>query len=861
MRHRACRHVLLLFAGFVAAATETPQSVEAQQPRVYRDRIAPHWFADGMRFWYRVSLPHSGSEFVLVDPAAGTRQPAFDHQAVARRLSSITQSEVSAKKLPFTSLKFSDDMTTVALQGRRELWHLSLGDSSIVAVGSPAASKETPLFLKPRRSVNRGDDVQLDIDNQLTSDVEIFWVDFQGSSQPYGVVQAQQQRQQHTFAGHVWQIKSNGQTIGYFQAVAGGNTVTINEEVREQLLKRSAEAAAVKNTPRKRSRIPSTAAPNASWSAYVNDHDLWIRPLKDTGGEKPIQLSEDGVEENSFQKNTSRARLVEMAYDRPKAAKETADVRWSPNSKYLVAFQTSAVAESRVHYIESAPKDSLQPQLRSYPYAKPGDDLPIPTPRLYRMEDRQEIAISNELFANPFKLQFLKWADDNSRFWLLDNERGHQRLRVLEVSAADGAVRAIVDESSDTFIHYSTSGKFELEWLPNNELLWASERSGWNHLYRYGTETGKVLNAVTSGEWNVRRIERIDRNRGVIWFYAVGIVPDQDPYHEHFCSVNIDGSDLKVLTQGDGTHEITWSPNRQFFLDRYSRVDLAPITELRRTKNGTLVTKLEEADATEVTRARGSLPIRFAAVGRDGTTPIYGIMHLPANFDASRSYPVVENIYAGPHDHHVPKAFRSDYRHQRQIADRGMVVVQIDGMGTAWRSKKFHDVCFKNLRDAGFPDRIAWMRAAAAEHPYLDVSRVGIYGGSAGGQNAMAALLWHGTFYKAAVADCGCHDNRMDRLWWNEQWMGWPVDDFYAANSNTENASRLQGRLMLVVGELDRNVDPASTTQVVDALIRADKDFTFLPIPGAGHGACERPYGSRRRADFLAAALLADPKG
>ena len=365
-----------------------------------------------------------------------------------------------------------------------------------------------------------------------------------------------------------------------------------------------------------------------------------------------------------------------------------------------------------------------------------------------------------------------------------------------------------------------------------------------------------MSNVVTSGDWNVRRIEHIDQDTGVVWFYAVGIVDQQDPYHEHFCRANLDGSGLTVLTSGDGSHEIQWSPNRRFFIDCYSRVDMAPVTELRASEDGRLVTELETGDPSEILRS-GSLPGRFVAKGRDGKTDIHGIIHLPRNFDPTLKYPVVENIYAGPHDHHVPKVFRSRYRHQQEISNRGIVVVQIDGMGTAWRSKEFHDVCYRNLRDAGFPDRIAWMRAAAEKFPYMDISRVGIYGGSAGGQNAMAALLWHGTFYKAAVADCGCHDNRMDKLWWNEQWMGWPVDDFYAANSNTENAYRLQGKLMLVVGELDRNVDPASTTQVVNALIKADKDFTFLPIPGVGHGACERPYGSRRRADFLARHLKA----
>ena len=248
-------------------------------------------------------------------------------------------------------------------------------------------------------------------------------------------------------------------------------------------------------------------------------------------------------------------------------------------------------------------------------------------------------------------------------------------------------------------------------------------------------------------------------------------------------------------------------------------------------------------------------PERFAAPGRDGKTMIYGIIWRPKDFDSSRRYPVVESIYAGPHDAHVPKSFQR-WSRCAELADCGFVVVQIDGMGTNWRSKKFHDVAWKNIADAGFPDRIAWIKAAAAERPEMDVSRVGIYGGSAGGQNAMGALLWHGDFYKAAVADCGCHDNRMDKIGWNEQWMGWPVGPEYEEQSNITQAHRLKGRLFLMVGEIDDNVDPSSTYKVVDALIRADKDFELLVVPGGGHcaGTCG-DYGWKRLKSFFRRAL------
>jgi dipeptidyl aminopeptidase/acylaminoacyl peptidase len=325
--------------------------------------------------------------------------------------------------------------------------------------------------------------------------------------------------------------------------------------------------------------------------------------------------------------------------------------------------------------------------------------------------------------------------------------------------------------------------------------------------------------------------------------------------------VNFDGTGLVVLTEGEGTHAAQFSPDRRFFVDTWSRVDQPPVHELRSADDGKRVCELERADIARLIATGWRAPERFVTKGRDGETDIFGIIHRPTNFDPARKYPVIENIYAGPQDFHVPKAFRA-YFGAQALAELGFIVVQIDGMGTNWRDKKFHDVCWRNLGDAGFPDRIAWMKAAAAKHPEMDLTRVGVYGGSAGGQNAMRALIAHGDFYKAAAADCGCHDNRMDKVWWNELWMGWPIGPHYEEASNVAQAHRLQGKLLLTVGEMDRNVDPASTMQVVDALIRADKDFELLIVPGSNHGAGESKYAARRRQDFFVRHLIGvEPRG
>jgi dipeptidyl-peptidase 4 len=279
------------------------------------------------------------------------------------------------------------------------------------------------------------------------------------------------------------------------------------------------------------------------------------------------------------------------------------------------------------------------------------------------------------------------------------------------------------------------------------------------------------------------------------------------------------------------------------------------VNELRRTEDGKLLCALEETDTSELSASGWRAPERFVAKGRDGVTDIYGVIFRPKNFDPQKKYPVLEDIYAGPHDSFVPKAFQPNYRNQK-LTDTGFIVVQIDGMGTSNRSKKFHDVCWKNLADSGFPDRILWIKAAAAKYPYMDLDRVGIYGTSAGGQSALRGMLDHGDFYKACVSDSGCHDNRMDKIWWNEQWMGWPVDESYARSSNVNDAHKLQGKLLLMVGEMDTNVDPATTMQVVNQLIKADKDFELLYMPGAGHGVARTPYGAKRLVDFFVRTLL-----
>jgi dipeptidyl aminopeptidase/acylaminoacyl peptidase len=421
------------------------------------------------------------------------------------------------------------------------------------------------------------------------------------------------------------------------------------------------------------------------------------------------------------------------------------------------------------------------------------------------------------------------------------------------VDTHTGKARTLIDEKTDTFIwsaHAENVNIRAVTWLQKTEeIIYATERDGWRHLYLLDANDGTVKSLITPGEYVVRGVDLIDEDKRQVWFRASGRNPDQDPYLIHYYRVNFDGTELTALTEGNGSHTVTYSPDRKYLIDRYERVDLPPVHELRRASDGKLLCKLEEADITELKASGWAPPEVFVAKGRDGKTDIWGLICRPGNFDPSKKYAVVENIYAGPQGAFVPKRF-STSRLYSDMTDLGFVVAKIDGMGTANRSKAFHDVCWKNLKDAGLPDRILWHQAVAKKYPWYDISRVGVYGGSAGGQNAMGALLFHPEFYKVGVAGCGCHDNRMDKASWNEQWMGYPVGPQYAASSNVDNAHRLQGKLLLIVGEMDTNVPPESTMRVVDALIRAGKDFEMLVVPNAGHG-MGGPYGSRRLREFF----------
>ncbi|MEN6337345.1 MAG: DPP IV N-terminal domain-containing protein [Phycisphaerales bacterium] len=829
LRFQATFSVLaLLFVSHAARAQGTRSDYDratglrdATANTVFRDRVTPHWFAGDSRFWYRNDLAGDAREFVVVDAEKGTRGPAFDHEKLAASLGKALGKTIEANKLPVDRLAFDDSGSQLSFTCESRRWRCDLASYELSeAPKDEPAGMSLPAGRRVRPSRSTGGETSITFVNRTDGPVDVHWVDSEGQRQRYATIEAGGQHRQHTFAGHVWLVTNKaGDTLGVFVATEeAGDAVVSKDAVRP--------AAQTEEPTRTRSRGRS---PDGVWQAFIKDHNVYIR---ESASNVETALSDDGTEPDGYSE----------------------EFHWSPDSQKLVVLRTRKGDTRKVYLIESSPRDQLQPKLHEMEYLKPGDQIDVSKPHLFDVADKRQTPLSDELFSNPWSISDVRWSPDSSRFTFLYNQRGHQTLRIVAVDAASGQAKAVVDEHSGTFIDYADK-QFSHYMDATNEIIWMSERDGWCHLYLYDAATGCVKNQITKGPWVVRDVESVDEAKRQIWFRAGGIHPEQDPYYVHLCRVNFDGSGLVVLTAGDGTHEATFSPDRRWFLDRWSRVDQPPATELRSAADGRLVVALEQADWTALLKTGWQPPERFVAKGRDGATDIYGIIVRPSNFDPKRSYPVIEEIYAGPQGAFVPKAFGTLVRHH-SIAELSFIIVQIDGMGTSCRSKAFHDVCCKNLVDAGFPDRILWMKAAAAKYPCMDLTRVGIYGGSAGGQNALGALLTHGEFYKVGVADCGCHDNRMDKIWWNELWMGWPVGPHYEEQSNVTLAPRLQGKLMLTVGELDRNVDPSSTMQVVNALIKADKDFDLLIVPGGGHGIGESPYAARRRMDFFVRHLL-----
>jgi dipeptidyl-peptidase 4 len=599
-------------------------------------------------------------------------------------------------------------------------------------------------------------------------------------------------------------------------------------------------------SPEKRYEVLS---PNKRWAAFVRDHNLYLRDIS-TG--TIVQLTQDGVSGWDYATPLPSLRL--MVDQGTEDVRQPAAVFWSPDSTKLITYRIDSRNSGRFTSLQFVPPDQLRPRAFTYVYPLPGEVLAKAEPIIFDIQSGKRIDVPA-----PLELPFqdgpgFDWFPDSKGFYYDYDERGYKAKELRVVDASTGEQRVLIREQSDSYVD---PGETFYRFVDaTGEILWSSERDGWNHLYVYSRKTGQLENQVTRGPWVVSEIDHVDEKDRRVYFLANGREKNEDPYQNHLYSVGFDGKDLRMLSPENANHSVSMSPDGSFFVDSYSRPDLPGESVLRRSKDGSDVRTLEKADAGELLKTGWKFPEPFQGKAADGSTDIYGLIWRPSNFDPSKKYPVIEQVYTGPQGFFVPKTFAGTFRLQ-SMAELGFVVVMVDGRGTVGRSRAFHQFSYRNLGGA-FEDHVALIKQMAERYPYMDVTRVGIYGTSAGGYGAAHAMLVFPDFYKVGVTISGDHDARLDKAWWNEAYQGYPVQDDYVAQSNVTMADHLKGHLLVEHGDIDDNVHPVETMRFVDALMKANKNFDMLLVPNMFHGESGEHalYLVRRRWDYFVQYLL-----
>jgi len=619
---------------------------------------------------------------------------------------------------------------------------------------------------------------------------------------------------------------------------------------------------------------PFVESPDERWEAFAVDHNIYVRPK---GGGDSIQITSDGEKFDGYG----------LTYPRPNQVRnETTrrpDLHWSPDSKRIAVSRQDERDVQHHHYLSMTPQ---RPVHYSYPYALPGDSvIPYPGIHIITLDTPQAgslpTVVSNvpvQFPARPLQSSYTgstpdsAWSADGMKLFVSSMTRAYKDAYLTEVDVGTGEARVLVEEHGKTYLEFSHGGRLTpASWyvMENGEVLWWSERDGWAHLYLIRTD-GSVKRQVTSGPWMVERVHHVDEERGHIYFVARGREPGQFIYDAKLYRVSTDGSGLTLLTPGEGHHSITWAPAGNFFIDRYSTVGEAPITVVRGIPDGRLLVTLEEADISRLVDEIAFEPAKvFSVKARDGLTDLFGMIYFPPDIDPTTKYPIITHIYPGPQRGSTGRDGLGELNYGFRgggdnfaLAQLGFVVIQLDHMGTPFRSKAFHDNYYGDFNDNGIPDHVTAIQQLAARYPFIDLDRVGIYGHSGGGFATTDALFRFPDFFKVGVAGAGNHDNASYNIYWSEKYQGELTKEGHVGDetnfteeANKNHAENLKGKLLLMHGDMDDNVHPAMTIQVVDALIDANKDFDLIIVPDRAHGLNE-PYIVRRRWDFFVRHLL-----
>ena len=727
-------------------------------PLVFRSSVQATWLPDE-RMWYRV-VTAEGSEFILVDPTRGTREPAFDHARLAAALSKAAGSPYDGAHLP-QSLALSPDAQSISVTAGSNRWKCDRQGNACAADSSPAA--DAPAGGRGGGRGGRG---------------------------------------------------------GRGGAAGGG-----------------------------------AQSPDGKSTVMIRDNNLWVR---DAGG-KETQLTTDGIKDFGYA--TDNAGWT---------SSERPIVLWSPDSKKIATFQQDQRGVGEMYLVSTTVG---HPTLRAWKYPLPGD--PVVTTiqrvivdvaagkviRLQMPPDQHRSTLCDDITCSG-SLD-MQWNADGTQLAFVSTSRDHKEEHLQIADAATGAVHEVLHEKVSTFFE-SGNGRINWHYLPStNEAIWFSEGDNWGQLYLYDLSgVNKLKNQITSGEGNVTQIVKVDEQARVVYFLGVGKEKGRDPYFIHFYSVGFDGRNQKLLTPDDGNHGVSLSPSGKYFVDTYSKPDVPPAIALRDI-DGKLVTPLEKADISKLLATGWKPPQPITVKARDGVTDIYGLMYKPTNLDPSRKYPIVNHIYPGPQTGSVGSRNFSTGRGDAQaLAELGFIVVEIDGMGTPWRSKKFHEAYFGDMGDNTLPDQVSGMRDLGKRYPWIDLDRVGIYGHSGGGYATAGAMFHYPDFFKVGIAESGNHDNREYEDDWAEKWQGLlektpDGKSNYDSQANENFAKNLTGHLMLAHGTMDNNVPPYNTLLVVAELIKANKDFDLVLFPNRPHGyGPDANYMMRKRWDYFVRYLL-----
>jgi dipeptidyl aminopeptidase/acylaminoacyl peptidase len=597
-------------------------------------------------------------------------------------------------------------------------------------------------------------------------------------------------------------------------------------------------------------------SPDGKRAAFIRDFNLWVRDVA-TG--QDTQLTTDGVKDFGYATNNAGW-----------TKSDTPVVLWSPDSKRLATFQHDGRGVGEMYLVST---NVGHPTLQAWKYPLPGDDkifmiervvIDVDAKKVTRLlmpPDPHRSSLCDHVVCGGAWAD-VQWTADAKQIAFLSTSRDHKHEWLRIADATTGEVRQVLEEKVETFFE-SGNGRVNWRYLPGaNEFLWFSQRDNWGQLYLYDATRGTLKNKITSGEGNVTQVLRVDEKNRVIYFLGLGKEKGRDPYFRHFYRVDFDGRNQRLLTPDDADHTIALSPSGDYFVDTYSRPDAAPVSVLRNL-TGELVLALEKADISKLVASGWKPPMPITMKGRDGTTDIYGLLYRPTNFDPSKKYPIVNQIYPGPQSGSVgSRSFSAARGDTQALAELGFIVVQIDGMGTPGRSKKFHETYYANMGDNTLPDQVAGMKELAKRFPWIDIDRVGIWGHSGGGYATADAMFRYPEFFKVGISESGNHDNRMYEDDWAEKWQGLLVKNAdgttnYDNQANQLQAKNLKGKLLLAHGMMDANVPPYNTLIVVDELVKANKDFDLIMFPQAGHGfGPASNYMMRRRWDYFVKHLI-----